>query len=121
MAEMFNPFAELPKRLLDAVVSQRAEQKAAQKRYDDLLSAYRAMLDDPRYQAAQQEFGRVLREELITLIDHAAACPRCAVRAVRVKLLREIITLPIHEVLLSGEQDRMADSMPDGHDHDAHS
>ena len=102
-----NPFRELDPRRWAEVVQQRRIAASAQKRFEQVSEAYKALVSDPRYAAIKDELEASLGESLNALVKTAEVCGRCAPAAVRVKALNEIVARPLHHLFFEAQRSRI--------------
>ena len=99
-----NPFAPLSDETLRAMHQAEDRKRQAQAKYDQLVEAYRDILSDSRYKPIKDELLSVLSEQVEALIQMAADCSRCCVHAKQIQLMRNVIQVPLSEVLASQDE-----------------
>lgn len=101
-----NPFREIPEHFRE-VRRQRHHALEVRKKFERVITAYRELVNDPRYIDVRQGLESSLGEQLHTLVTEASACGRCAPHAVRVKALNDLVARPLHQLWLDAERSRM--------------
>lgn len=95
LAALLNPFRQLLPQEWRQVVAERKVRQAAEVRYQRLLDAYKAILEDQRYAAVRDEMTLTLGHELTTLVRTATTCTSCRGQAERIQFLQEVVGRPL--------------------------
>ena len=101
------PFRELFPAQRREVARQRAEAAQVRDRFEGVITAYRQLIEDPRYAAIKGELEASLGAMLHQLVAIAEGCAHCAPAAVRVKSLNELVAQPLHQLFLDAQRSRM--------------
>ena len=111
----FNPFAQLTPEFLQVVLDNRKLKRDAEQQYDALLSAYKALLSDPKYVKIKTEVFASAGKQVKLLLAQASKCHSgCAAQAERINLLLEVLACPIEAVLEAETQARLQEQASDG-------
>ena len=104
---LLNPFRELFPAQRREVARQRAEAAQVRERFEGVLTAYRQLINDPRYAAITGELEASLGEMVQQLVTTAEGCAHCAPAALRVKVLNDVVSRPLHQLFLDAQRSRM--------------
>ena len=101
LEDFLDPFRELTQDAYAKLFYARKRERDAEARFKTLITSYKALLQDKRYQLVVADMAQVLGRELTRLVEAGQRCTcvaRCASLAERITLLQEIVGEPLQMV-----------------------
>lgn len=114
LTDFLDPFAELTEPIRQRLFERGKRARLAEERFQRLLDTYKQILQDSRYKAASEDLVMVLGAELTELVRDARLCPKCGVKAERIRLLQEIVSEPLQSVWVETHRPKHVSADDDG-------